>query len=192
MDVNYDGNVNINNITPTAAFLGVTSESAFATSIAFPNMVAVGYGIQLTDKIRLETDVEWIQFSRFQTLNIDAGNDNILLPPTSRTVPENWRDTWTFGIGGDWQFATNWVLRAGYQFYQSPVPDSTFSPTIPDANQNVITVGLGYHGKHSSFEIAYGLDFYDTRTISTSYNPAFNGTYETTVHLFSAAYRYSF
>ena len=34
--------------------------------------------------------------------------------------------------GFDYQFAPNWVVRAGYQFYQSPVPDSTFSPTIPD------------------------------------------------------------
>jgi len=192
MNVDYSGNANIDNITPVAAFLGVTSQSDFDSSVAFPNMVAIGYGIQLTDTIRLETDVEWIQFSRFKSLPINAGNNNILLPATSQNVPENWRDTWTFGIGGDWQFTEHWVLRAGYQFYQSPVPDSTFSPSIPDANQNVITVGVGYRGKHNSFEVAYGADFYDTRSISTSYNPAFNGTYETTVHLFSLAYRYSF
>ena len=94
--------------------------------------------------------------------------------------------------GGDWRFATNWVLRAGYQFYQTPVPDSTFSPTIPDANQNVFTIGLGYHHKRHSFEFAYGADFYGKRDITNDQNPAFNGTYQITVHLFSLAYRLGF
>jgi len=192
MDVNYSGDTTINNITPTAAALGVTSESDFGSSIAFPNMVAVGYGVQLTDSVRLEADVEWIQFSRFKTLEVDAANNNILLPPANRSIPENWKNTFTAGIGGDWTFASNWVVRASYQFYQTPVPDSTFSPSIPDANQNVITIGIGYHGKHNSFELAYGADFYADRNISTSYNPAFNGDYGITVHLMSFAYRYTF
>ncbi len=192
MNVDYSGDTTINNITPTASFAGATSESDFDTDIAYPNMVAVGYGIQLTDTIRLEADAEWIQFSRFKSLEVNLGNNNLLLPPANRSIPEDWKDTFTAGIGGDWKFAENWVARAGYQFYQSPVPDSTFSPTIPDANQNVITIGVGYHGEHNSFEVAYGADFYDTRTISTDYQPAFNGTYKTTVHLFSLSYRYSF
>jgi len=192
MDVNYDGDFDINNITPTAGFLGATSSSDFGTKIKFPNIVAVGYGIQVTDKIRLEVDGEWIQFSRFDKLDINAGNNNILLPASSQSVNEDWNDTFTIGIGGDWAFADKWVLRAGYQYYESPVPDSTFSPTIPDANQNVFTIGLGYKGKHNSFEFAYGLDFYDQRKINNDQQPAFNGKYDITVHLFSAAYRYDF
>jgi len=192
MNVNYSGDATINNITPTATLVGITSQSDFDTEIAYPSMVAVGYGIQITDTIRLEADAEWIQFSRFKSLNVDLGNNNILLPPANRSIPENWKDTFTAGIGGDWKFAENWVVRASYQFYQSPVPDSTFSPAIPDANQNVITIGFGYYGKHSSFEVAYGADFYDQRVIPNSYNSAFNGTYDITVHLMSFAYRYTF
>jgi long-chain fatty acid transport protein len=191
MDVNYSGNFWIDNITPTAKFLGASRTSSFHSKINFPTIVAVGYGIELTDKIRLESDFEWVQFSRFKTLNLNAGNNTFLLGASSST-PENWHDTFTAGIGGDWKFATNWVLRAGYQFYQSPVPDSTFSPTIPDADQNVITIGLGYTHGHHSLEAAYGLDFYNTRNITTDQNPAFNGKYTFNVHLFSLAYRYSF
>lgn len=192
MDVDYSGDFHINNVTPTAAFVGATSSSDFDTKVKFPNILAVGYGIQLTDKIRLESNVEWIQFSRFKTLNIDAGNNNVILPASSQSVAQDWKDTFTVGIGGDWRFADHWVLRGGFQYYDSPVPDSTFSPTIPDANQYVLTVGVGYKGKHNSFEVAYGLDFYDQRNIKNNQNPAFNGKYDITVHLFSAAYRYEF
>lgn len=192
MDVDYSGDFHINNVTPTAAFLGATSSSDFDTKIKFPNILAVGYGIQLTDRIRLETDVEWIQFSRFKTLNIDAANNNVILPASSRSVAQDWNDTFTVGIGGDWRFADKWVMRGGFQYYDSPVPDSTFSPTIPDANQYVLTVGVGYKGKHNSFEFAYGLDFYDQRKIDNNQQPAFNGKYDITVHLFSLSYRYAF
>jgi len=190
MNVHYTGDFTVDNITPTAAALGATSRSDLNTKVDYPTIVAVGYGIELTDKVRVETDVEWLQFSRFKSINLGVGNNSFLLPNT--TTPENWKDTFTAGISADWRFATNWVVRGGYQFYQSPVPDATFSPAIPDADQNVLTFGLGYTYKHHSFEVAYGADFYDTRHISTDLNPAFNGTYRFTVHLFSLAYRYTF
>jgi long-chain fatty acid transport protein len=191
MNVYYNGSFNINNLTPTAAFLGATPTSSFSSKIRFPSIVSVGYGIQISDSFRLESDVEWIQFSRFKSLNINAGNNTFLFG-TAANAPENWKDTFTAGIGGDWKFADHWVLRSGYQFFQSPVPDSTFSPTIPDSDQNVITVGIGWKGRHNSLEAAYGLDFYNDRNITTDQNAAFNGKYTFTVHLFSLAYHYSF
>ena len=190
MTVNYGGNATVNNITPTASFLGATPSSSFSTEITFPTIVSAGYGIELSRKVRVEADFEWLQFSRFKSLDLNVGNNAFLLPSTS--IPQNWKDTFTAGIGGDWRFARNWVLRGGYRFYQSPVPDSTFSPTIPDADQNVITVGVGYTYKRSTFEIAYGIDFYKARNITSDVNPAYNGKYETTLHMFSLAYRYSF
>lgn len=192
MDVDYEGDIDLSNITPTAAGFGVTERSDFSSSISFPNIVAIGYGIQLTDKLRLETDVEWIQFSRFESLPINAGNNNVILPPSSQNIPQDWRDTFTVGIAGDYQLTDHWVVRAGYQFYQSPVPKSTYSTTIPDANQNVFTVGLGYHSGRHALEIAYGADFYDTREIAATANPAFNGEYKVTVHLFSLSYKLAF
>jgi long-chain fatty acid transport protein len=188
--VNYQGDFTVDNITPVASAIGVTPRSDFSTQVTFPTIVAAGYGIELSDTLRVEADFEWVQFSRFKSLDLSLGNNAVLLPSTS--IPQNWKDTFTAGFGGDWRFATNWVLRAGYQFYESPVPDSTFSPTIPDANQNVITVGIGYKYHRHSFEAAYGLDFYADRNITNDQNPAFNGKYQFTVHLLSFAYRYTF
>jgi len=187
MQVDYTGDFEADNAPATLG--GGTFRSDFKSSIKFPTIMAAGYGISLTDKIRVEADVEWLQFSRFKDLPLMLANR---LPGLPGSVNENWRDTVTIGFGGDWKFAEGWVLRAGYQFYQSPVPDSTFSPAIPDANQNVFTIGLGYRYRHHSFEAAYGADFYDTRHIENNQNPAFDGTWNFTVHLFSLAYRYSF
>jgi len=189
VEVSYDGDFTIDNITPVATAAGATPRSDFSTKILFPTILGVGYGIQITDHIRVEVDGEWLQFSNFDSLDIDLSNNSFLFP---RSFPQRWKDTFTAGIGGDWKFAEDFVLRAGYQFYESPVPDETFSPTIPDANQHVFTVGLGYHHGHHALELAYGLDLYDQRTINNGPTYPFNGTFDLSVHLFSFLYRYAF
>jgi long-chain fatty acid transport protein len=187
--VDYSGSIEVDNV-PAPLPGGSTMRGDLKTDIKFPLIIAGGYGIELTDKIRIEADAEWLQFSNFRELPLESATATALGLPAA--IPQNWNDTFTVGIAGDWQFASRWTFRAGYRFYESPVPDSTFSPTIPDANQNVFTFGLAYHGERHSLEGAYGLDFYGDRHIRNNLNPAFNGTYSMTVHLFSAAYRYSF
>jgi len=185
--INYGGDFHADNVP--AFFGGGTLTRNFNTSIKFPTIVAAGYGIELTDQIRLETDVEWLEFSNFKELPLNISNP---LPGLPASVPENWKDTVTVGIAGDWHFADDWTVRLGYQYYQSPVPDSTFSPVIPDADQNVLTVGLKFQHKHHLVEVAYGADFYNSRHITNNQNAAFNGNYNFTVHLFSVSYQYSF
>jgi len=108
MTVDYSGT------TKFSSFSGVPGTS-FGSQIKFPNIIAAGYGIDLTDTIRLETDFEWIQFSQFKNLPINVGNNLLGVP--SQSIPEKWKNTFTAGIGGDWKFADHWVLRGGYQFY---------------------------------------------------------------------------
>ncbi len=155
----------------------------FSTRIEFPTIISAAYGVELCDTVRVEVSSEWLQFSNFKTLTINALN-------ATTAVPQNWKDTFTFGFGADWKFAENWVARGGYQYYMSPVPDSTFSPTIPDANQNVFTVGLQRTWGRHSIEGAYGGIIYDERHIRNS--AFFNGDYEINVHLFALSYNIAF
>jgi long-chain fatty acid transport protein len=159
--------------------------SPFKTSVTFPTIISLAYGVELTKTIRVEVSGEWLQFSNFKTLSVQALNTVI-------NTPENWKNTFTVGFGGDWKFADHWTARAGYQYYMSPVPDSTFSPTIPDGNQNVFTTGLQYHWGHHAIEGAYGGIFYDDRHINNGAGYPFNGTFKMNVHLFALSYNYAF
>jgi long-chain fatty acid transport protein len=183
--VDYDGNVKFDNppLVP-----GTAQESDFSSRIQFPTVVGVGYGIKLSDTVRVEADGEWLQFSNFDQLPLHTGANKLL----EQSVAQNWKDTFTVGIAGDWRFHDNWTLRGGYQFYETPVPDSTFSPTIPDANQNAFTFGIDFHSGHHEAEFAYGYIRYDDRDINNGPAYPFNGHYETTVHLFALAYSFRF
>ena len=187
MEVDYSGAFDLDRVP--AALGGGVWHSDFDSAIRFPTIVALGYGLQVSPAVRLEADVEWLEFSRFDQLPIDLRNRPPGLPAA---VQENWKNTFTAGIGGDWRFAPNWFLRSSYQFYESPVPNETFTPIIPDANQNVFTIGLGYRQGHHGVEIAFGEVFYDKRQIVQDQNPVLNGRYNIRVHLFAFAYHYSF
>lgn len=187
MTVQYEGHFTASNIPVPAP-----SRTDFNSQIDFPTIIALGYGVRVTDSIRVEANVEWIQFSRFQSLQlgVDPATAGFLGLPTR--YEQDWKDTFTFGVGGDWAFAEGWKLRMSYQYYQTPVPDRTFSPTIPDAAQNVVTVGLGYRVGVHRFDLAYSRVFYDSRTISAQDNPMFAGTYDISAHLVSLGYGFQF
>jgi long-chain fatty acid transport protein len=185
--VTYDGDFELSHVP--AALGGGTMKRDFESEVQFPTILAAGYGIQLSESVRLEADIEWLEFSNFDRLPLRVPSPPPGLPSAA---PENWKNTFTVGVGGDWRFASNWVLRASYQYYQSPIPNSTLSPTLVDANQNVVTVGLGYQHNHHRLGLAYSPVFYDTRRVRSSYNPAYNGEYKVTLHLIAVSYGFLF
>ncbi|MCP5521500.1 MAG: outer membrane protein transport protein [Verrucomicrobiales bacterium] len=184
MDVTYAGGLSLNNVPGVP---GGVMAGPLTTGMAFPTIVGAGYGIELCPCVRVEANVEWLQFSRFDTLDLQT---TLPLPPAFMTQVHNWRDTVTAGVAGSWDVGRGWRLRLGYQFFQTPVPDATFSPAIPDADQHTVTFGVGYrHGRHR-LDLAYAPVFYEERTIPAPSPVA--GRYTFTVHLISAAYGFSF
>lgn len=189
MDIDYNGHMQVAGVPSTLSPL-IPGTSPFASRIQFPTLFTAAYGFQLHPRLRLETDLEWIQFSRFDQLPIQSPQPLLGLPTT---IPQNWKDTVTLGLGAAWQLHPRWTLRAGYQYFQSPVPEYTFSPSIPDANQNVLTLGLAARLSHAtSLQLAYGYVAYQDRTIAQNQNPAFLGHYQINAHLLSAALQITF
>ncbi len=187
IEVDYDGDFRVSGIPRGVP--GIRRKSDFETEIEFPTIVGVGYGLELTDAVRIGTDFEWLEFSNFDRLPIGVGSRP---PGVPSSIPQDWHDTFTWGVGGDWQFSERWTLRGSYHFFESPIPEETFSPTIPGADQNALTIGVSHQRGRHSFDASYGIVLYDDRSISSNQNPALNGDYEMGVHLFSFAYRYKF
>ena len=188
-DLKFSGDMETVDVPPPAV-----AKSDVDTTFKFPTIVALGYGIQLTDTFRVETKVEWLQFSRYKTMAIDAGDNSAMINAMGlANTPQDWNDTWTFGLGGDWRFAHDWTLRAGYLYLPSPIPNSTFAPTALDVDQSVVSAGLGYQIGRHSIDLAYALGLFDTRHVSSNQNPLYRqGSYEFEGHLVAMTYTYSF
>ena len=152
--------------------------------ISFPNIFGAGYGIQLTDDIQVEALLEWIEWSvnDVQTATVSGLGTFELV--------NNWEDTITAAIGGSWDFAEGWVLRTGYSFIETPIPDSTMAPTLPDANRHIIGLGLGYTIAGHTVDLSYAHTIYEDK-ISPAGSP-YPGSYEIDSNLVGVTYSYSF
>ncbi|MBN1558395.1 MAG: outer membrane protein transport protein [Lentisphaerae bacterium] len=197
--VDYDGDFDIvGGVPPAMLPPPVSASSDFDSEIDFPSVVAAGYGIRPTDRLRLEANVEWVEHSRNESMVTDVGGNNILVnPPTvpdplaPSVAPQDWDDTWTFGLGLDWQCSAAWSVQAGWTYLPTPVPESTLSPTLSEEDKHIFGIGCSYRRGAHRFEAAYAYNLADDRTVDDPLNPV-NGTYEYESHLFGASYACTF
>ncbi len=188
ISVHYDGTTKITEIPAglPPPLSGVTHSSSFGSDVTFPAVAAIAYGIELTETVRVEADVEWVQHSTFDDLTVDAGSNNVLLPAS--TLPGNWTDTWTYGLGADWKFAPEWTARAGWIHLDTPIPETTQIPSIAEQDQNVASIGLGWAGKNRRVDLAYAYGFLSSRHVDNNANPLYDGTYDFNSQLLALSY----
>ena len=188
--VDYEGDFEMTPMPPAGSLPPVvTATSDFETEIDFPSVVAFGYGLQATEDLRVEVNVEWVEHSTFESLDVDIENNNALLLAAVGTtsVPQHWDDTWTVGVGVDWAFSPGWELRGGWMGIPTPVPDATMAPVLPESDRNVFAVGLGRMGDGSVIDVAYALTVAEDATVDSPVNPV-NGEYEFDSHLVVISY----
>lgn len=194
-DVEYEGDFEVSNVPAEASALGITSSSDFETEFKYPTVIAAGYGIELTDRLRVEFDVEWIESSRNEEFVVDIDNNNpVANYPSSDplVIDQSWDDNWTFGLGMDYQISDSLVGRMGYIYLESPSPTSSMIPVTSEDDQSVVSLGLGYTYEGHAIDVAYALGFINDTTVSDNETASLNGDYEYESHLFSLAYAYSF
>ena len=87
--VTYEGDADFKNFPatlPSPVNQIASPSSRFATEITFPNILGFGYGIEFGGGLQFGVDVEWIEFSSFETLPLDVGSNQPLLP--SSGIPQ--------------------------------------------------------------------------------------------------------
>jgi len=184
VEVDYEGDSRLTGKpTPESEY------SSFDTEIEFPDVVAAGYGIQVTEKVRVEANIEWIRHSLFDQVVLEAGENTKYLE--SNTIEADWNDNWTYGVGADWTINDQWVLRAGFLYLETPIPSETITPSISEEDQSVVSVGFGYTRGNHQIDAAYSYGIFNGREVNNNNNPAYNGDYDFEAHLIGVSYGYS-
>jgi long-chain fatty acid transport protein len=106
-----------------------------------PEMITFGISQDITEDFRLKAGVEWANWSRFKELRITADG---LGGSTLALTPENWKDSWYFSAGGEYDVNDALTLRAGLGYEKSPVPDATRTPRLPDNDRIWLSAGASY------------------------------------------------
>jgi long-chain fatty acid transport protein len=94
----------------------------------------------------------------------------------TEVVPLNWKNTASAGAGIEVDIA-GMALRGGLRWQQSPIPDETLSPFLPDADATGFSAGIGYHVEDGLvLDFSYSFLAYRQRNITTSGLTSASGT----------------
>ncbi len=121
----------------------LTSQTG-SSVITHPWQLQAGLGYMGFTGTTISADAARIGWSQFQSLPVIFNGP---ASASSRTLLEDYKDSWAYRFGAEHivQGATlhNWVGRIGYSYAQSPAPDVTVTPLLPDMNRRNYSAGVG-------------------------------------------------
>lgn len=151
------------------------------TSIEFPDLATAGISVGLTENTRLNADIVWTGWSSFDQLAINF----LTAPALSSLIDQEWEDVYSYRIGIAYRSAKGRDWRFGFVRDESPQPEESVGPILPDADRSGFTFGVGL----KKWDLALMYLLLDERTSLTN-SDGFFGTYDTEAVLFGGTYRF--
>jgi len=173
-DIDYDGDYSVP---------GVLEEDA-ETAMDFPPVASLGIAVHPNPKLKLEFDAEWIGYSCLEEIPVDI----TVIPPYE--IDKNWDDCYTFALGAEYRKSERTILRGGVSYMTTPIPDSTFEPSMPDSDSWIITAGGEFITKIGSFNLMLGAHLYNERKIDNG--GPYDGKYESRGYFGAVEYKKGF
>lgn len=161
-----------------AAAIPFGQDLPIETSIEFPDQASLGLAFRATERLTWETDLNWMGWSTFDRVDIRfSGN-----PQFDSTIDAEWGDSYNIRTGFDLACGDRNHWRFGAYFDETPQPDPSVGPLLPDADRFGISAGFGRVGERVTFDLALLYIEFEERSTSTNDNN-FNGTYESSTLL---------
>ena len=142
-----------------------------------PHVITLTGTWKATEDLRLSALARWTNWSSFKDLPISGtslyratataqyvathnGMGNLVSNPSNKTAPTyNWKDSWLFTVGADYDINEQVTVRGGVGYEISPVDDDKYrSATIPDTDRLWLSLGATWHASKNlqgDFGIAY-------------------------------------
>ena len=161
----------------------------FTSSLPLPQVVTLGAAYEVNDNLSFALDINYVQWSAYDTLAFDYENNTASLQDTKSA--RNYKNTFAFRAGGSYKVNELIAVRLGLAYALTPVPDGSVTPETPDANRINYTAGIGFTpGKHFGIDVS----FLFTRLKRTDSNSETNlsGTYITNVIAPGLSLNYNF
>ena len=137
----------------------------FHSSIKFPPQLILGVSTKAIPRWTINADIEWEGWKTVGSIpkSFDGTASNL-----NQRGLRNWKNSYVFRLGAEYAATDRLALRGGFFYDQTPIPDNTFDPTIPNADLYALTGGAGYRWGATSVDIAYLYGFYEKRAINNS------------------------
>ena len=191
IDYILEGTVTYGNRPIALAGVPSLQDGPVTAKTAMPASASLSLYKVLSPGWDLLADASWSQWNVFDRLTVRR-TSGLLVDDTI----ENWHNSWRFSLGANRHVSERMTWRFGLAFDESPVPDATRTPRIPDADRFWLALGLQYRmDKKRALDVGYTHIFVDNSRINISPTAtvgALVGNYENKIDILSAQYTHSF
>ena len=153
-DLKMDGTMETTIGTPlgnfTPAQLGIIAPEGDVTAdLPLPMTLGGGIAFKPSPEMTITTDVSWTNWEKWDKIVVEGEGD------AETAVDENWKNTIEIGAGLEYCVSEKLALRCGFYTTDTPSPNETMSPTIPDPSRRyVITGGFGFNTGKINFNLS--------------------------------------
>ncbi|MBS1119939.1 MAG: putative outer membrane protein [Deltaproteobacteria bacterium] len=153
-------------------------DGEIATTIKLPQQFTGGVAYDVLPALQLEVNAVWTNWSKFKEINIDLPGD-----APNQVRPQDYKNTVTLRVGAEYKLPKQHAaVRIGYIYDPTPIPATTISATLPDANRNDVTVGGSYSFGNYDVSLAALAVLPSTKSTANDparpYEPFFQGEYK--------------
>lgn len=125
-------------ITGTGSAL-VNADTTAKANLDLPDIATLSIAQDITPDTTLLGSATWFGWSNFESIAPTRGDGAAVTP-----IVQNYQNTWSFAVGVEHTLTDDWLLRAGYQFDETPTNDEFRTSRTPDGDRQWFSVGAGY------------------------------------------------
>ncbi len=177
--------------TANETVLGTPVPIPANADITMPEVINIALSQQITSKLTGLATAQWTRWDRMQAITVYNSSNGTLLQ--NNTL--DWKNSWMFSLGADYQLTDQWVLKSGVAMDQTPTQDLYRDARIPDSNRYWFTVGAGYTPvKNITLNMAYEHIFMMPQSIDVNTTPGYNLTadYHGSADIFAGSVNWTF
>lgn len=158
----------------------MSSEPTAKADLKIPGDFGVGIAVKPNDRLTLTGDVTVTFWSIADSIQVDlSGTNPFGQPAEDMSLMFLWKDVTRISLGAEYYLYDPLAIRLGYYFDPSPIPDSTFTPLIPDVgDKNSLNIGAAL--TLGGVEISYNYEYlmFNSRTVTTLSDVNGDGIYD--------------
>ncbi|RDV38364.1 hypothetical protein DV096_11085 [Bradymonadaceae bacterium TMQ3] len=147
-----DGNATIDTRMPTHPAYDNATTTGNEASIEVPFPLHARLGIRhATARTNVELAVVYQRWSTLTEVEVSPNEVEIdgvpgvgAMPVAPFVLPQQFRDSISVHLGGEWLISDRLIARGGYAFERGAVPDATYSVFALDPDKHMLSLGAGY------------------------------------------------
>jgi long-chain fatty acid transport protein len=147
---NIRGSLTVANLQ---GLVSVANQQVTGTAaLDLPDIVQVGVAHHLTPDLMLLAEFDYYSWSNFKAINIHTTSPTL----GNLVTQEQYRDTYSFSVGAEYQLDPQWRIRGGIKYDQTPTVDAYRDTRVPDGDRVWLATGFHYQwDEHLGFDGSY-------------------------------------